>query len=279
MCLCWSSGGAETPDPAIRVIVGIVAASVVASTAWRLRALSSGGAAAAIVVGTAAVAAGWNWGLMLLTYFAANILLSRIGATGKTELLAGIVAKGGARDEIQVLANGLVFLVAAVVQSMTPSSLALVVGASALAASTADTWATEIGTLSRKQPRSILTGRQVTAGESGGVTLFGFGAAVAGSVFLATVAIVLGLPSPLWFAVVAGGFGGAIADSLLGAVLQHKLWCDTCERNTEREVHSCGRVTTHRSGVPWMNNDVVNLLSTAAGAGVAMLLALWRGIS
>ena len=40
-------------------------------------------------------------------------------------------------------------------------------------------------------------------------------------------------------------------------------------------MHSCGERTVEAGGLAWMDNDVVNLLATVTGAGVAALLA-WR---
>ena len=72
------------------------------------------GAIAATVVGWAAVAAGWGWGAMLIVYFVASTLVSRAGRAAKHRRTASIVAKGGERDAVQVLANGGVFAVGAV---------------------------------------------------------------------------------------------------------------------------------------------------------------------
>ena len=63
------------------------------------------------------------------------------------------------------------------------------------------------------------------------------------------------------------------ADSLLGATLQSKRWCEQCKRWTERRVHTCQYRTRHARGVRWMTNDTVNLLATACGALAAVLAA------
>ena len=61
-----------------RVLAGLLVAGTVALAARRAHALSFGGAAAAVVVGSFAVAAGWAWGALLIAYFAASIALSRV---------------------------------------------------------------------------------------------------------------------------------------------------------------------------------------------------------
>ena len=73
-------------------------------------------------------------------------------------------------------------------------------------------------------------------------------------------------------AIVAGGVAGALADSVVGATLQDRRWCDTCETSTERAVHSCGTTTRHAGGFTAMDNDLVNLIATVVGGTVAALL-------
>src|SRR3569833_1751003 len=130
-----------------RIFAGAMLSLVIALVARRARSLSTSGAAAAVVVGTLAVAAGWSWGLLLILYFASSTLLSRIGKAEKERRTADVVEKGGERDAWQVFANGGVFAGAAVGSLVWPSPAWLALGAGALAASASDTWATEIGTL------------------------------------------------------------------------------------------------------------------------------------
>jgi uncharacterized protein (TIGR00297 family) len=256
----------------IRAIVGVAASSVVADLGRRTRSLSTSGEAAAVLVGTAAVAAGWDWTIILLSYFAASSLLSRIGARRKQDRFAGIVEKSGARDAAQVLANGTPFVVAAILaicRPHDPPDLWLALGAAALAASAADTWATEIGTLVGAAPRSIVTWKRVPAGTSGGVSAAGWVAAISGALFVSGVAVIVGLSSEFSAFVVLGGIAGSAADSLLGASLQRRAWCDACDLGTEMRVHHCGTITRHVGGIAWVENDAVNLVANTAGALVA----------
>jgi uncharacterized protein (TIGR00297 family) len=257
----------------MRAIEGFLLAAVIALLARRARSLSSGGAVAATAIGTLAVSAGWSWGALLIAYFVASSLISHLGRAVKEQRTASVVAKSGERDAVQVMANGAVFAAAAVVMVIHPGARWAALGAGALAASAADTWATEIGTLYGGEPRALLGWRRVPRGTSGGVSWIGTVAAVAGAVFIAAAAIVLGWPRSSAAAIIAGGVAGAFVDSLLGATIQCRRWCDRCERETERDVHDCGVQTRPLRGVPWVNNDVVNLASGAAGALLAALLS------
>lgn len=256
-----------------RGLIGAALAIAVAVFGWRARALSAGGAITAVVVGTVAVAAGWAWGVLLILYFAASSAVSRAGRQIKSARAGGIVAKDGPRDAAQVLANGGLFAMAALLAIVAPASQWFALGAGALAASAADTWATELGTRYGAVPRSILSGKHVPAGTSGGVSAIGSGGAVAGALFVAAVALVLGWSSRVALAAAIGGIAGALTDSVLGASVQSARWCDTCARGTERERHDCGSLTRRIRGVGWMDNDVVNLLSGLAGGVVAALIA------
>ena len=268
-----------SPGVLARASEGLTLALVIALAAYRARSLSFSGAVAATVVGTVAMAAGWGWGILLVSYFVVSSLLSRVGSAERDRRVGGLVAKGGARDAWQVLANGGVFAVAlaaanAVAQSTSVYLLAAAVGA--LAAAAADTWATEIGTLWGGVPRSVLGFRSVPVGTSGAVSVAGCVAMVAGAVFIALVARIAGIGVGL-VPVFIGGVAGAIADSVAGATIQERRWCASCERATERAVHDCGATTALVGGMALVDNDVVNLLATLVGGAVASATLAFQG--
>ena len=253
-----------------RLALGFLVALAIALIAWRARSLSRSGAFAAVFVGTTAIAAGWNWGVLLVIYFVASSLLSHFRRSEKERLTSGVVEKGGARDAMQVVANGGAFALGAISFALGAPVTASLFALGALASATADTWATEIGTLFGGTPRSVLSFRQVAPGTSGALSVAGTIAMVAGAAFIALTAAALGLTTiaPL---VLVAGTAGALVDSVLGATLQHRRWCASCERSTERRVHDCGVVTRPLAGLAWMDNDVVNLLATLAGGAIAAL--------
>lgn len=254
-------------------VIGGALAVLIAALAWRLHALSGSGAVAAAILGTVAMAAGWSWGVVLVVYFISSAALSRFRAREKERRTGDLIEKGHRRDAVQVIANGGAFGVAAAAFALSPSAAWPAFGAGALAASAADTWATEIGTLSRKAPRSVLTHAAVPPGTSGGVTLLGTGAALAGASVVAATARSLGWPVAALAGGVAGGFLGCLLDSVLGATLQCRRWCDHCRAHTERNVHRCGARTSVIGGLPWLDNDGVNALATLAGGVIALLVA------
>jgi uncharacterized protein (TIGR00297 family) len=269
-----SDGGAIAPElsPA-RLVAGVALSIAIALAARRVGALSARGSVAAIGVGIAAFATGWPWALLLLVYFLSSIALTRYHASLKAAAMSAVVAKGGPRDTTQVLANGGVFGLAGVLWLVTGWEGWRAVAAGALAAAASDTWATEIGALAKREPRSLVTWRRVPTGTSGGVSLRGLAAAVAGAAFVALTVLVIGWPRSAVVAAFAGGLAGSTIDSLLGATLQQRRWCDRCNAFTERTTHRCGAPTRMSGGVPGLDNDMVNALSTVAGGLLGLLVA------
>ncbi len=211
---------------------------------------------------------------MLLAFFLPSVGLSRLGRARKRALID--IGKGGPRDALQVLANGGVATACALAAAFTHDPRWAFAFAGAYAAATADTWATEVGTLARGRPRSMLTGRPIAAGISGGITIAGTLAECAGALWLAIVAaLVIGAASSrsVIIAVAAAGIAGATADSLLGGSLQELRHCDACGRACETDPHVCGAPTRRVRGIPHLTNDAVNLLATGVGALVAFVLA------
>jgi uncharacterized protein (TIGR00297 family) len=257
------------------MLPALLVAVLVAALAWAAGALTTTGALAAVLVGTLCVLAGWGWAVLLILYFVVAVAFSKLGAASKARRTGGIVAKAGRRDAVQVLANGGVFALAAFLssRSASPSALFAAAAAGALAASAADTLATEIGTLFGGEPRSLTTWRAVPTGTSGGVSIAGSLAMVGGAILVALAAFGMRL-APHAAAVALGGVGGAIADSLLGALVQERRHCPRCDVGTERRVHDCGTATEPAGGIPWLDNDGVNLCATLVGAVVAAALAV-----
>ena len=253
-----------------RAIAGALVAAAIATAAWRAGSLSRSGAAAALLIGTLAIAAGWAWGALVVLYFVSASLLSRVGARAKAQRSGGIVEKGGSRDATQVFANGAVFAAAATLQIVYPSMIWIAAGAGALAASASDTWGTEIGMLAKSPPRMITTWRVVPTGTSGGVSPLGLAAMVGGTLFIALAAWLLHWNANVAFAVSLGGLVGALVDSFGGALWQSRRFCAACGRATERMVHDCGARTERAGGVGWLNNDGVNAACTSIGAIVSV---------
>jgi uncharacterized protein (TIGR00297 family) len=258
------------------MLLALFVALPIAALALAARALTLPGAVAAVVIGAACILAGWGWAALLILYFVVSVAFSKLGADAKSRRTGSVVAKAGGRDAIQVLANGGVFALAAFLAAHASTMSAAVLAAAAagaLAASAADTLATEVGTLVGGEPLSITQWRAVPAGTSGGVTVAGSLAMVGGALLVAFAALGMRL-TPHVAAVALGGIGGAVADSLLGALVQERRRCPRCDVATERRIHDCGTATEHVGGIARLDNDLVNLCATIVGALVAAALTV-----
>ncbi|WP_127532514.1 DUF92 domain-containing protein [Paenibacillus kobensis] len=279
----WLFGGAE--GLWARAAIGSAGGVTVAILAVRSRSLTRWGAVSAAVMGTGYTAlGGLLWFGALLVFFSTSTMLSRWKRKHKRKAEAELLyEKTGARDAGQVWANGGAGLALCAAHAIWPHSGWLYAFIGVMAAVNADTWATELGSLSRVQPVSIRTGRRVPAGTSGGITVAGSAAAAAGAltigVFAACAALVPGAWSEegqtgavlgtIVLTALLGGIAGAFADSYLGATMQAMYRCEGCGKETERLIH-CGRPTSVVRGFQWMSNDAVNILSSIAAGAAAL---------
>jgi uncharacterized protein (TIGR00297 family) len=273
-------------------ITGTILAIIISLAAWRLRMLSTSGMVSAAIMGTLVFGlGGFPWACLLIGFFISSSLLSRLARRRKSHLEEKF-SKGPRRDAWQVIANGgvatLILLVTYIQRELigcsdacfSANGWAFLTFAGSLAAANADTWATELGVLSRSDPHLITNYRKVSPGTSGGVTWIGILAAVCGGLMIAGLAAIpwSGFPHPLlWYQVIPwvtiAGLVGSLVDSLLGATLQVIYFCPSCKKETEKHPqHSCGTTTVKLRGLNGMDNDMVNLACTLSGAIVMWLI-------
>lgn len=272
-----------------QLLLGFFLAVIVSAAAYLARALSPGGALAAAILGTVIFGlGGLAWAVLLLAFFVTSSGLSRLFDRRKSRL-AEKFSKGSRRDAAQVLANGGIAGGFVLLHLLFPAAAWPWLGcAGALAAANADTWATELGVLSPTEPVLVTSGRPVERGTSGGVSLTGTAAALAGGLLLGLLAALLwrwGAPGgavlpfgaaafvTLWVAL--AGLAGSLVDSLLGATLQAIYTCPACQKETERyPVHTCGTPTIYKRGLPWLDNDWVNVTCTFVGGILAVIMVM-----
>jgi uncharacterized protein (TIGR00297 family) len=264
----------------MQIIYGFILATIVAYLAYRAYSLNKSGAIVATVVGTVIFGlGGWQWAVLLLTFFITSSGLSRAFKKRKVGLNEKF-SKGHQRDAAQVFGNGGLATLCAALHAFYPESVLPWIGfAATLAAVNADTWATELGVLNPTPPRMITDlNRQVEKGTSGGISLWGTGASLLGAAVIALPAVLLSpagtLNSNYFLLITAAGLAGSLFDSLLGATVQAMYYCPTDEKVTEKHpLHTCGTETVHIRGWKWLNNDWVNFACGAFGVLIALMLA------
>ena len=282
------------PDWYTPVLVGLLLSGAIALASLRLRLLTAPGCLGAAVVGMLAFAAGgWPLWLLLMWFFGSSNIASKFMARRAARRLGEGRASGAPRKRSkprklrQVLANSVPFLACALAYAATGQAWFLIVSAGALAASTADTWASEVGVHSAKPPVNIITREPMERGLSGGVSPLGLGATVVGSATCAFLAAFLfrafGFDVPVgpaaFLFIVLCGVVGSVVDSMLGALVQAKYRAPGANGEAGPIVDASPQRGaagyTLSSGYAWVTNDAVNLMS---GIAVVLLGVLVVGL-
>jgi len=249
---------------------------------YKARQLTVSGAAVAFFIGFGITyLLGFGALTTMLLFFLFAGVLSKFSKIRSKVDADGIQKKGSRRDGMQVFANGGMALVAAVLYALSPSMVALVMFGSSVAEAASDTFAGEIGILSRSEPVSIITGRKMKPGLSGAVSALGSVAGLLGALFIALYWMSNFLPlsgKSLAYAsiVAASGFFGCLMDSALGATVQAHYYDQEGDCLTEHPTVG-GRELPLERGIRWVDNDLVNLMSNVIATLLAASLVLVIG--
>lgn len=243
------------------MLLMLVVIFIAGLTGYSAKALSASGAVAAIIVGSAVYLGFHSKGLVLLgVFFVSSSYWSKYKSAAK-KTMEEKLAKGGARDWRQVFANGGAAALFSLLYFFDHSPLWVIGFVVALASANSDTWASEIGSLSKTNPLFIRTFKQVEKGTSGAISGLGSMAALSGALLIAIISIWLfKLDLMAGLLIFLLGFFGNVIDTLIGAFYQQLYVCNCCGIETEKRIH-CGQPTTRIKGISFMENDMVNFLS------------------
>ena len=258
----------------MRLVIALAAVLVIGLIAYWKRQLNLSGVVAAVVMGAAATVMGGFTSLSLYLFFLISAAV--IGKLSKRiRGLDRIHKKGGRRDAVQVLANGGAALAAMLIHAFDSSPVYLAVFTACLAEACSDTWASEIGVLSKNEPVSILTFTKVPKGLSGGVSLLGTCSAMLSSILYGIFAFSCydGINLSLVMVVIFSSFAGVMTDSVLGATLQAHFYDEKEDIITEHSRDREGNALKLVRGLRFMDNDMVNLTSNI----ITFLLASFFG--
>jgi uncharacterized protein (TIGR00297 family) len=239
-------------DPGLghKALLGLVINGGFAGLALLARSIDLPGALSAIVIGVAITASLGPPGLALMVaFFVIGSAVTKLGYEIKAA--RGIAQeKGGARGWRNAWANGGVPACLALLAGLTPEGLRellILAYAASVATAAADTCSSEVGKAYGRRTFLITTFRPVPPGTEGAVSLEGTLGGLAGGFVVASLGEALGLYA--WPAAVVVGFSGllgSLAESVIGTVAERR---------------------------GWLNNDQLNALNTAIGAGFASLIA------
>ena len=238
--------------------------------AVKKRQLTRSGIIAAVIVGVIITYIGGLSGLLImLFFFLSAALIGKIVPSGRM----GIQKKGAKRDAMQVLANSIPSLIGLFMYRFTSYPvLGLVLFSSGIAEAVADTWSGELGALSKNDPVSIITFTKVPKGLSGGVSLMGTLSGLMGSFLVALLSVGCYTLSLIYLPIITiAGALGSLCDSFLGATLQVHYRREDGSL-TEHEK-SDGKKNVRARGIPFIDNDAVNLLSGLFSILISFLLS------
>ncbi|TFF86175.1 MAG: DUF92 domain-containing protein [Promethearchaeota archaeon] len=278
----------------VTIIIGVIIVGGFGIFSIYTKVVDLSGLIAGLIVGLIIwIFGGWSWFLIILLFHLLAAVMTKFKFK-KKEVSGLAQEKGGARGWPNVTANGLV----AALFSLSSGIYYLLFSVKldilffgfigAVAAMTADTIATELGLLSKTQPRLITTFKKVIPGTSGGVTILGELAALLGSSIIGLFGWVLAIFNPVFnlisgnlivsysivFGAIAGGLLGCLVDSIIGATVQGLYNCSKCDKITEKKVHGCGTITDQIQGIALIDNNVVNLLGSISGSFFSILIYL-----
>ena len=237
---------------------------------YLLKSLTASGAIAAFLVGQAVFAGFGAKGLFLLgVFFASSSLWSKYKANEKRNL-EDKLAKGATRDWRQVVANGGAAALFSLFHTFYNDIAWLIGFTVCIASANSDTWASEIGPISKKNPVYIRTFKRIERGTSGAISLLGSIAALIASLLISLISFwVFHLDFYYCFIIFLFGFLGNIIDTVLGAFYQQLYVCSHCGIETEKRFH-CQSPTKRIKGFALVDNDMVNLLSGFLAAILAI---------
>lgn len=275
--------GTLQPVSPWRWLFSVLIPLMITFRAFRRKSLDHGGAIGAMLVGFILTMANMSFFTTLLTFFVTSSKLTKWKGEIKKQIDPEY-KEGGQRNWVQVLCNGGVPTELALLYMIEagPGEIPVDFGKQysaswmclsllgALACSTGDTWASEVGpVLSKSTPRLITTWRDVPTGTNGGVTAVGLvasllgGAAVGGAYYFTQVLLVkeLHLAVSQWPIILYGaiaGLLGSLLDSFLGATMQFSGYDETIGKVVSYESPNVKRI----SGKPILDNNGVNLFSS-----------------
>jgi len=252
-------------------LLPILTTPLIIAFAYSKKALTIGGIIVAIFLDILISMPLGNFGFAtLLAFFVGGIVLGEIKKERhKTE--QNIEKRGECRDAVQVFANGFVAAVCAVLYFIFDNHVFVIAFVASLAEALADTTASSIGSFV-KNTFDPFRMKKCQQGISGGMSIIGTIASLIASTFIAIIALIFGKISFTDSLIItAAGFLGGVFDSLLGSLLQIKYKCTVCDSIVEREEH-CGAQTVKYSGIRFIDNDVVNFLSTLFAAIIAVFI-------
>ena len=266
-------------DLLVYLLIGIIFHVVILIIVHIKKLLSwPGGILTAAFISFVVYCANIHYWIILFIFFIPSSILSKIKLERKKNNI--ISSKAHKRNSIQVISNSFGLFLFALLQILefglnnTINLQYFMAGSIFIASASSDTWSTEIGTLSTREPRYILNLKKIVPkGTSGGVSINGTFGGIIGSIIIAlsaTLSIFFSIEQKdliqlilNFLIIVFFGFLGQVIDSVLGATVQNKYFCNICQIIVEDNPHqNCGSSDLNKiHKYYFLNNNSVNFSS------------------
>eukprot|EP01117_Protostelium_nocturnum_P015111 TRINITY_DN5821_c0_g1_i1.p1 TRINITY_DN5821_c0_g1~~TRINITY_DN5821_c0_g1_i1.p1 ORF type:complete len:288 (-),score=67.48 TRINITY_DN5821_c0_g1_i1:153-1016(-) len=278
----------------IRGGISLLLSLVLAQRGYKKKSLSKDGAIAAFFTGLITTFCGYRFAFVLLSFFVSSSIFTKYGSH-KKEKVEDEFRVGGQRGYIQVLSNSataslvcLIYLLQFGMDEIVMDFSQNPFGSFLLAAflghyacCNGDTWASELGILSKSDPVLCTSFQFVPRGTNGGMSVIGTVASALGGLFIglswwiSTGLFAVGLDNnyasqwPIIFISLFAGFIGSFIDSLLGANFQFSGW----DKKQKKVVNKPTENTSVITGSDILDNNQVNFISALITAVFTSLLS------
>lgn len=243
------------PFDKIQILVAFIASLIFSYLAFFLRWLTLDGMRAATVVGTITLGLG---GTAFTSYLLLFFVSSNVLAVLLKPQTQEAIEVSERRTAHQVWANAFWFCLFLILFQVSGFWAFAAASVAAMAVATSDTWATVIGSCSKKERLQLIYPQQtVPRGTDGAISLPGTAGAFAGAGLMAGLSLLFQTSYSGLFATVVGisGFSGCLIDSYFGARFQY----------LKKQISFFGMRLLPQ-------NDLVNFMATGAGALLAFFL-------
>ena len=245
------------------ILIALALSSIVAFIAFLWKWITLDAIKSVIILGTIVLGfSGWYPAFALIFFFVTGSLFARrniLFRESNSLNFVPVFRNYGRRDGYQVWANGFWLALFCLGWFLTGSNGFFIAAFTAIAAATADTWATEVGTYRPGKTVNILTFRPAEPGEDGGISLKGSVAALSGAALISLFLLMSDTVLPEYAAIIVLIFGltGCFIDSYLGAVYR----ANSTSFKIPKDFSEGGESGFANSVINWLSTGISGILA------------------
>ena len=248
------------------LLMSLAIAILIFAIVFFARAITYAGSVLSMVIVFSFSYFGGSWGLtfLLLTYFTIFFVAVLKKNNGKR--------KGNSRPRsfLQILINGGLGTLFVILFGIYKNPKFMIISVIAIGGCFVDSLSSDIGVLSSKTPVDIIKFKPIDNGLSGGVSVLGTTSAFIASLLIAIYAkFFFATTISTAIVICALVFFQTVLDSVFGSAFQAKYKCTVCSKISESN-YCCDTKTEHFSGIMFVDNNMVNILTSLIVVGIAI---------